>query len=106
MKTLEQLAEKYGVNHQQMLDHMLKTVQTYGTNINPNEYFSVIEDWIMSLNRYMIHIILAAADDNVKEKAEKEFMDYAVFDKIARLYTLLQSKTGKKIVAADGTTIL
>lgn len=98
MKTLEELSNQYIDDTAGMLKAMMKVVQTYGHNLNPNEYFSVIEDWIMSLNRYMLHVMLAASDEKIRDKAEKEFMDYAMFDKIARLYALIETKKGKNLI--------
>jgi hypothetical protein len=98
VKTVEELAEKYGNNTQQMLNHMMKAVQMYGENISPNEYFAAIEAWVVSLMSYMLRVVMAGTDEDTQERAVQEFMDYAMFDKMARLYTITEQKKGKKLI--------
>jgi hypothetical protein len=98
MLTLEELAEKYEENTQGMLDAMINAVRLYGKEIKPEEYFSAIEEWIISINLYILQVMFAGGEEDFINKITKEFMDYAMFDKMARLYKLVSAKKGKNLI--------
>jgi membrane protein insertase Oxa1/YidC/SpoIIIJ len=99
MKTLQELDEKYGEDRQGMLNHMMKAVRMYGENLKPEEYFTMFEAHVIALLTYMIRLITAGGkDDELQEQVVKEFLDYAMFDKMARMYSIIERKSGKKLI--------